>query len=147
MQLPELEKTIMPHLGRVFKMTGIYMAEKFAQLKIDLTREQFILLLRLHQKDGQNQNELAIITERNKASLTRLINTLEGKNLVARILSKEDKRVNRIYLTTNGRKIFKTTNPALKEMIVEVQKGLTKKEIEVTIKVMNKVISNIKELH
>ncbi len=147
MQLPELEKTIMPHLGRVFKITGIYMAEKFAQLKIDLTREQFILLMKLHQEDGQTQNDLAIITERNKASLTRLINTLENKNLVARIPSKEDKRVNRIYLTKTGRRIFKTTNPALKEMINEVQNGLTKKEIETTIKVMNKVVNNIKKLH
>ncbi len=147
MESPELDKTIMPHLGRVFKMTGIYMAEKFAQVQIDLTREQFILLLKLHQKDGQTQNDLAFITERNKASLTRLINTLENKNLVARIPSKEDKRVNRIYLTKKGRKIFKTTTPTITEMINEVQNGLTKKEIETTIKVMHKVLNNIKKLH
>lgn len=147
MESPELDKTIMPHLGRVFKMTGIYMAEKFAQVQIDLTREQFILLLKLHEKDGQTQNDLAFITERNKASLTRLINTLENKNLVARIPSKEDKRVNRIYLTKKGRKIFKTTTPTITEMINEVQNGLTKKEIETTIKVMHKVLNNIKKLH
>ncbi len=136
----------MPFVGQVSKMTGIYICEKFKQHHIDLTREQFILLVKLHQEDGQTQNDLAMITERNKASLTRLINTMENKHLVVRIPSKEDKRINRIHLTKHGRETFEATSPVIKEMIKEVQKGLTKNEIKTVISVMNKVLNNIKKI-
>ena len=136
----------MPYVGQVSKMTAIYMQEKFKQYQIDLTREQFILLIRLHQEDGQTQNDLAMITERNKASLTRLINTMENKHLVARIPSKEDKRINRIYLTKHGKATFEATSPVITEMIKEVQQGLSKNEIKTVISVLNKVLQNIKEI-
>ena len=40
------------------------------------------------------QHDLAFLTDRDKTSLTRLLSTMEKKNLVARITSSEDKRVN-----------------------------------------------------
>ncbi len=90
MSLPDIEKTILPWMGKTSKMMGIYFKEKLKQHHIDLTREQWILLKKLNDGDGQAQNDLAIITERNKASLTRLINTMERKNYVARIPDTKD---------------------------------------------------------
>ena len=144
MLLKELEKTIMPHLGKASKLSAMYMIYKFKEHKVNLTREQFILLAMLHEQDGQPQNNLALFTEKNKASLTRLINTMEKKELVVRIPSTADKRINYIHLTKHGRKVFKATGPILKEMTKEVEKGLTKEEIQKVIVIMNKVMTNIK---
>lgn len=144
MLLSDLEKTILPHVGKAAKMMGIYMVEKFKEHHLDLTREQFILLMKLHEQDGRIQNDLAMITERNKASLTRLINTMEKKNLVARIPSKTDKRINCIHLTKHGRKTFKMTRPIINQITKEIQKGIRKDEIQTVIKVMDRILTNIK---
>ena len=65
-------------------MLGAFIRDKFEQYNIKLSLEQWIILRVLHMEDGVPQNSLAMITERHKASLTRIIGTMERKNLVAR---------------------------------------------------------------
>ena len=145
-KFPKIEfpvQSLMPWLGKTSKMLSMFMKAYCANHGFDLTKEQFILLAHLYQKDGMMQKDLAFITERNKGSLARLVNTMEKKNLVARIPSTEDKRVNRIYLTKLGKSVFEKIKPVLEQCESEVQKGLTKKEIEVTINVLQKIQKNI----
>jgi DNA-binding MarR family transcriptional regulator len=92
------------------------------------------------------QNELAIITERDKTSLTRLINTMERKNFVIRKRDNLDKRANLIYLTNSGRKIFESTVPIMDKSIQNLQAGLSEKEIQQTIKILQKLQFNLSKL-
>ena len=137
------ENFLMPWLGKTSKMLSLFMKDRFAEHGFDLTREQFILLAHLYHFDGLMQKELAFITDRNKGSLARLINTMEKKNFVARIPSTEDKRVNRIYSTKLGRSVFEKLRPVLEECDEFIKKGLTKEEIEMTIAVLQKIQNNI----
>jgi DNA-binding MarR family transcriptional regulator len=89
------------------------------------------------------QQDLAFITERDKTSLTRLVNGMEKKNLVARIPSTEDKRVNLIHLTKNGERVLNETAPVLLSIVDEVQKGISKKDQKTVIEVMKKIQENI----
>ncbi|MEZ4883474.1 MAG: MarR family transcriptional regulator [Chitinophagales bacterium] len=143
-QLPNLETTLLPWIGKTAKMLRVFMADHFKKHNFDLTTEQWILLSRLHEKDGQAQNDLALITERNKASLTRLINTMEKKNYVARIPDVDDKRVNKIFLTTKGNKIFEATFETMKGAVEELEMGITVTEVLTVIEVMKKLQKNIK---
>ena len=72
MSLVELEDTMIPWIGRTGKMMGSFIAENFKKYHLNLTIEQWALLKRLYDKDGQMQNDLAVITQLNKASLIRL---------------------------------------------------------------------------
>lgn len=143
MQLPDFEKTLIPWIGKTAKMMGTYFAEKLRQHELDLTKEQMALLKKLHEGDGQMQNDLALITERDKASLARLVSTMEKKNLVARIPDAQDKRVNRIYLTRDGRRVFATALPIVGEIIDELQQGVSEQEIAAAIETLRKVQRNI----
>jgi len=143
-QLPQIETTLLPWIGKTAKMMRVFMIENFKKHDFDLNIEQWVLLKRLHEEDGQVQNDLALITERNKASLTRLINTMEKKNYVARIPDIEDKRVNKIFLTANGRKIFEATFKIMHEAVEELQAGIGIEEILATIEVLKKLQKNIK---
>ena len=69
-------------------------ADRFHAAGIELTKVQWLLLKRLERSDGLPQHNLAFLTNRNTASLTRLITTMEKKNLVARIPSRDDHRIN-----------------------------------------------------
>ena len=92
-------------------MIHFYLSDELKQYNFDLTRAQWVLLKRLHDEDGQMHNDLALITDRNKTSLTRLIHTMERKELVVRISDEQDKRINRIYLTAKGKSIYQQTKP------------------------------------
>ena len=139
----ELAQSILPWIGKTGKMLHVFMVEKFKEHNTNLTFEQFIILRILHENDKQSQQELAMVTRRHKASLTRILGTLERKNLIARIPDPEDKRINRIYLTTHGRKFYAPLKPVLDEAIGQVQEGLSKKEIETLIHLIQKVQKNL----
>lgn len=137
------ENFLMPWLGKTSKMLRMFLKFNFAQHGFDLTHEQFVLIAHLYHEDGIKQKDLAFITERNKGSLARLVSTAEKKNLVARIPSTEDKRVNKIYLTKQGRDVFEKLKPVLDSCEAQVKKGLTEKEIEIMISVLEKIQNNI----
>lgn len=110
---------------------------------MDLSMQQMIILKILHDQDGQPQQNLALVTERHKASLTRLLSTLEKKNMVTRIPDEVDKRINRIYLTERGKKQLEATFPVMAEVMSEIQQGLDDAEIQVTIQTLQKIQSNL----
>ncbi len=144
MKLPEIYQSVMPWIGKTGKWMGSFIAEKFKQHQLNLTIEQWVVLKVLFEEDGLVQNDLAEMTHRNKTSLTRLIHTMEKYHLITRVQDDKDKRVNRIYLTKRGRKIFESTFPIMEEVKNDLQKGLTKKEIKSLISTLQKVQNNIK---
>lgn len=140
----EFEKTMMPWIGKSMKVIDYYIMDCFSQKGIDLTKVQWLLLKRLKQMNGETQHNLAFLTNRDKASLTRLLTTMEKKNLVARIPSKSDLRANQIYITTQGEKILKQAEPVIEGMVEEMQKGISKEERMLVIDTLKKLINNIK---
>ena len=137
------EHSVMPWLGKTGKMMSIFMADKFKQHGLDLSVEQFVILKILHEENGLPQNDMALVTERHKASLTRLLDNMEKKHLVVRTPDPHDGRVKRVYLTKHGRGCFKSTLPVLKEATGELQKGLTKTEVKTLISILKKVLGNM----
>lgn len=142
----DIDKTLMPWIGRSMKVIDYFIADRFSKRGIDLTKVQWLLLMRLEQINGESQLNLACFTNRDKASLTRIITTMEKKNLVARIPSKSDKRINHVFITSNGEKILKMARPVIEEMVEEMQTGLSEEERIVAIKVLKKLIYNIESI-
>jgi len=130
-------------MGRAKKVLDYYISDQLKENGIELTKVQLLMLKKLKEVDGQHQHNLAFLTNRDKASLARLLNTMEKKNLVARIPSKSDHRMNHVHLTKHGDEILKTADPIMQDVIKHVQKGISQEEIETVIKTMKKIIKNI----
>ena len=139
----DFESSVGPWINRTMKMVDLYFQDTFKENDLNLTKNQWLLLNILKDQDGRPQNELAFITNRDKACLTRLISVMEKKNLVARISSKEDKRINQIYITKKGASTFKETLPVVSKSLDTIQDGLTQKEVQNTIEIMKKIQANI----
>jgi len=137
------ERTILPYLGITSKLAGFYFIDSFHEHGIDLSKEQWLVLKKLHDKDGQTQSNLAFITNRSKTSLTRLINTMEKKELVYRVISKKDKRINHIFLSDLGKETFLNSLPVLENLITELQEGISSEDLERTKKVLKHIQNNI----
>jgi DNA-binding MarR family transcriptional regulator len=142
----ELSNTLIPCLGRTAKLMTIYMQQKFMRFNVDLTPKQWIVLRHLIEEDGLEQKHLAMITERDKTSLTRLISTLEKKGLVRREVSVTDKRVNHLFITTSGKEAYTATLPLIAQSIQELQNGIDKEDLDLAIATIGKVRDNIRTL-
>ena len=142
----ELNMALIPNVGITAKMMMVYLKQKFARYNVNLTPKQFIVLKHLMEEDGREQKHLAMITERDKTSLTRLISTLEKKGLVRREVSLKDKRANHLFITDLGKKTFIATLPLIIESIQEIQSGIDQEELDHAIETIMKVRNNIKRL-
>ncbi len=138
-----MENLMLPWIGKTMKHIDHFIASKMAEKGIDLTRQQVILMKTLFHDGPLPQNNLAYLTDRDKTSLTRLLSTMEKKNLVARITSSEDKRVNLVHLTKNGEKVLNETTPILLEVIMHMQEGISEENQKTVINVMKKIQDNI----
>lgn len=140
------EMILMPWIARTAKFMHVYMNQQFKNHDIPLTPKQWILLRYLIQDDGRDQKHLALITERDKTSLTRLISSMEKKELVMRKANPLDKRSNKIYITEKGIKAYETAMPIVNDARQLFEEGLDRGEIETATRTIRKLHDHLKEL-
>ncbi|MBT8307279.1 MAG: MarR family transcriptional regulator [Maribacter sp.] len=138
----DFQRSIGPWMGKTVKIVEYYLQELFTEFGLDLSKEQMIVLKELNVQDGLNQNELASLAFRDKSSMARLLSKMERKNYIRREQSKEDKRINLVYLTEKGRVVYKQTRPVLKKLIKTMEQNITKSEKKQLIQILKKVQFN-----
>jgi len=139
----DFEQSIGPWLGKTSKMIDYYLHEAFAKAQLDLSKEQMIVLKKLHYNDGLNQNELALLTFRDKSSLARLLVKMEKKGYLKRKQSSEDKRINEVYITPVGREVLKKTRPIIQQLLQQMETDVNSSEIQQVIQILKKVQLNL----
>lgn len=144
----ETDHNILPWLGRSMKLAGYYMADSFKANSIELTRPQLVMLIILMKNNDQPQpqNSLAFLTNRDKASLARLVDTMEKKNLVERLADENDKRVKLVKLTENGKKTLFQAFPVVEKVNKTIQNNIPQDELKIAIEVLKKIVTNIKSV-
>lgn len=138
----DFENSIGPWLGRTVKLVDYHFQESLNKKGIDISKEQLIILKKLHDQDGLHQNDLAFLTLRDKSSLTRLLSKMEKKKYIIRRQCKEDKRANNVYLTSLGKQIFKKTRPVIKEILDTMQQNISVNEKHQIINTLKKIQFN-----
>ncbi len=138
----DFEHSIGPWLGKTVKIVEYHLQEMFKEANLDLTKEQVIVLKKLHDNDGLSQNELAFLMLRNKSSLTRLLVKMEKKSYIIRKQSQIDKRINEVCLTQKGRDTFILAKPVIKRMMIKMEQNITDSEKKLIINTLKKVQSN-----
>lgn len=94
-----------------------YFAKELSRNDINLTPEQYLVMDILWDADVMSQQAIADIIQKDKNSVTKFIDSLEKKGLVYRAVNKEDRRVNNIMVSEEGKKLkTKTTEVAVKMM-------------------------------
>jgi DNA-binding MarR family transcriptional regulator len=96
--------------------------------EIGLTRAQWLVLTRLHRRNGASQSELADMMEVERATAGRLIDRLEAKGWVERRAHKSDRRVNRIYLTASADRLHKRMWKIAEQTVDHAMVGLSVRE-------------------
>tara|TARA_B100000686_G_scaffold67813_1_gene73277 strand:- start:235 stop:717 length:483 start_codon:yes stop_codon:yes gene_type:complete len=97
---------------------------------LGLTRSQWWVLNHLFRQDGVTQSDLAEILDIEKATLGRLLDRMEAKNLVRRQTDQYDRRAKRIYLTAEVEPSVKTMRTIAAEMRRDALSGLSREDRE-----------------
>lgn len=118
--------------------------KKFNQAGLNLTIEQWSVLYHLWKEDGKSQQELCNATFRDKPSITRLVDNLEKLQLVKRVASESDRRMNMIYLTRQAQKLQEEAMQLAEETLNEALEGVPEERIEICKEVLQIVYDNLK---
>src|SRR5579864_2870161 len=98
--------------------------KKFNTAGLKITIEQWSVLYHLWKEDGKSQQELCNATFRDKPSITRLVDNLEKLQLVKRVPSENDRRINLIYLTRTAQKLQDETMLLAETTLNEALEGV-----------------------
>lgn len=138
--LREIAK-MMREVLRVFKKRTSEQAE------INITIEQFGLLHAISIKAEEViQKDIAEIMGKDKSAILRIIDSLEEKELVRRVVDKNDRRKNYLMVTKKGEGIIKQYLNINIALMKELQQGLTKSDMDTFYKVVNQIKSNAEKL-
>jgi len=118
--------------------------KKFNAAGLNLTIEQWSVLYHLWKQEGISQQELCNATFRDKPSITRLVDNLEKQNLVKRVPSETDRRINMIYLTKQAQKLQEESMLLAEETLNEALETVPADKIEVCKEVLQVVYDNLK---
>lgn len=85
------------------------LAARFAEAGVEITVEQWRVLVPLYKLDGLTQGKLCELLSQEKTGVSRLVAGLERRGFVRREPGKEDRRVKYIHITDAGRKLMEST--------------------------------------
>ena len=118
--------------------------KKFNNAGLNLTIEQWSVLYHLWKQEGMSQQELCNATFRDKPSITRLVDNLEKLDLVKRVASENDRRINRIYLTKQALKLQEQSMILAEETLNEALETVPVEKVDVCKEVLQIVYDNLK---
>ena len=114
------------------------------QAGIDITVEQWSVLYQLWKTDGISQQQLCAATFRDKPSITRLVDNLEKLKLVKRVASKDDRRINQVFLSDAGKQLDEQTMKVANDTLNEALVGVPIDRVDVCKEVLQIVYDNLK---
>ncbi len=130
--------------GKASTAVARRLQKEFKQASIDITIEQWSVLYHLWKQDGLSQQQLCDATFRDKPSITRLVDNLENQKLVNRIASKNDRRINLIYLTKEAKQLQLKTMEIASLTLNKALANVSFDQIEVAKQVLQIVYDNLK---
>ncbi len=138
-----LNKKIGVFLNLVHCRFKLYLSTIFQDNGFDITPEQFLVLDTLWDDGVQSQQEIADKIQKDKNSITKLIDALEQKNYVKRSQDKQDRRLNLINITDEGLKIKEAVTKIAMEATNMIIRDIPLEDLYTFIRVAEKMLDNM----
>ena len=117
--------------------------DKLQENGINITPEQYLVLDILWEKQSLSQQNLADIIQKDKNSVTKIIDSLEKKQLVRRVMDQKDRRINKIELTDEAIALEKITTEVAINFMNDTIKGIDNKDLDSFVNVMRQIKDNL----
>lgn len=109
----------------------------------DVTPEQWIVLVRLWERDGRTQTELGESTYRDRPTMSRILAGMERRGLVKRKADPDHGKVLRVHLTARGRALRDELVPKARRLVERSLRGIPERDLETTRTTLKKMFANL----
>ena len=117
----------------------------FRNAGVELTPEQWMVLVRLWEREGRTPSELSDATFRDRPTMTRILDGMETRGWLERRTDPVDARSRRVYLTTAGQDLKKKLVPPVRRLVQPMLTGISDEDLDVTRRVLRAVLTNLGE--
>jgi DNA-binding MarR family transcriptional regulator len=137
-------KTTVGHLfGKASRELAKQLQRRFNKAGHAVTAEQWVPLMILWRRDGLSQQEIADATDKDKTTITRLVNVMEKRDLVVRVPDKKDRRQKLIYLTNKGRALEHDLMAIASDTLSSAIQGIEREHLAICEDVLEKIRDNL----
>ena len=109
---------------------------------VDVTGDQWVIIKRISEQEGISQKEVANLTYKDPASVTRTLDLLEKKELVVRQTILSNRRTYALFLTKKGKELVNKVLPLAVNMRAKGLEGINTNDVEIFQKVLNSIYKN-----
>ena len=142
----ENEITLGMLIGQVHRLSTKRFVQNSHMHGLEISLDQWLVLGPIWKHDGISQKDIAEYCGKDKTSITKIIDTLEKKNLVVRVTDQLDHRVKRVVLSQKGSQLFLSALPVMAQTRDELRSGISDKEIEALKTILNKIYKNLNDI-
>lgn len=141
-----LDRALAFRIYRINQLLRTALYRTFAALGLDVTPEQWIVLVRLWQEDALTQTELADATLKDKATISRILAVMEREGLIARRTDPDDARGRRVHATRRAMKLREDLTPLARDLATQIEAGIPAHDLEVTRRTLLRLERNLRSL-
>ena len=149
MKNKEQEKLINQRIGvrlsRVGMLSKVFAIQTFNKLNIDITPEQFLILMALNDNDGIYQRQLANMTFKDRPNINRIVSILERNKYIISQSSSNGRQIKQLFITDKGKDICNKNLPIIFDVWNTTTKGLEENEIEQFVNILQKIEQNLRD--
>lgn len=130
-------------LDRTARRVKQYAQQKFKELDLNVTVDQWLVLKHLYENECMKQSTLAELLFKDNPTLTRIIDLLCEKQLTLRKQHPTDRRSFQVALTPQGKKKVEQMKPKIQKIRLKAWEGLSKKDFVHFQKVLDTIYKNL----
>ena len=123
-----------------------FIAAKLREKDVPLTPEQFLLIDLLWNHGSMSQQRLADMMQKDKNSVTKLVDAIERKGFVVRQQNAHDRRSNTLVLTEKALTLRDGAKQKGISILDEMLTGISEEELRAFLMTLNKLNRNMGDI-
>lgn len=137
-------------IGALVFITGTFIrglsSQTFSDKNFELTPDQYVILnLLLENDEIMYQRQLAEITLKDRANISRIIEILHQKGFIEKIPDSNGRKIFKLIVTAKGREVRDKILPIDKELRQMITKNISEEELITTFNTLEKMNLNIRD--
>ncbi|XXX73117.1 MarR family transcriptional regulator [Sorangium sp. So ce134] len=138
-----LDNALSYWVARVYLASRAAMYRRFRAHGVEITPEQWMVLVRLWEQEGVTQTHLAERTFRDVPTMSRILALMERDGLVERRRDPTDRRARLVYLTARGRALRKALSGEAKALVDALRAGIPEDDLLTTRRTLQRILANL----
>jgi DNA-binding MarR family transcriptional regulator len=130
-------------LHGTYQRIRAYAYRVFAEHGVEITPEQWMVLVRLWQHEPISQADLGDLTLRDRPTMTRILDGMASRGWIARGRDPDDARVRLVRLTADGRALRKRLVPVARAIVAHAERGIPESDLMTTRVTLRRIAANL----